>query len=71
MKKIIKGILVLLLCVGVVGCGGTKLTPEQEAQIEKSKKIAEESRKISERQRKLNEEAREKMKEIDPYYNPK
>ena len=42
-----------------------------ELDKQKSKKIAEESRKISERQRKLNEEAREKMKEIDPYYNPK
>lgn len=70
MKKIIKGIIVLVLCFGIVGCR-EKLTPEQEEQIERSKKIAEESKKLAEEQEKLNEEAKKKMKEIDPYYDPK
>lgn len=63
MKKIIKGILVLVLCFGIVGCG-EKLTPEQEEQIKRSKKIAEESKKLSEEQRKLNEEGQRKADEI-------
>ena len=65
MKWIIKGILILLLCFGFVGC--KESNNEYKEQIERSEKISEESKKYADEQRKLNEEAQKKINEINEW----
>ena len=73
MKKLIKGLLVLLLCFGIVGC--SKYSSDEEKKIqqqieesntsaEESKKLAEEYKKIADERRKSNNEADTRAREI-------
>ena len=67
MKRIIKGILILLLCFVFVGC--SKYTNEEEKkiqkQIEESKKSAEESRKLTEEYKKIVDDQEKSWNDSD------